>query len=1214
MTTRLNRSQFLSPLLTLALAACSPSAPSEPAAAQAEAYRSPDTTAYYLVLEGPAAAELIAAGQTPEQARALTRAHVQELGRLHRSVRGELERLGVPVVGELSRLANALLVLASPQQLPALGALSAVERVEQVPLYLPSLLSAVPVIGAPQAWTAATPWLGDGVRIAIVDSGIDYLHADFGGSGDAQAYRDNDPTLIEPGSFPTARVIGGYDFVGDDYDPAAGKAVPQPDPDPLDCARQQSMSPAGGHGTHVAGIAAGQGVQADGAAFTGPYEQSLPSTAFSVGPGVAPRASLLAYKVFGCAGGTNAIGIALERAADPDGDGDFSDRVDVVNASLGTAYALDSGTDDRVMANLARVGTLLVVAAGNDGDATYAVGSPSTAPSALSVAASTDAVQLGLQILEPAALAGEIAAVEGGFTRPLAQVGAVEAPVVSVSPADGCSAPTNAALLAGKLALVDRGTCSFVSKLQRLAQAGALAAIVIDNTDAEVPLAMAGGDPGQVPIPGVMIRRSDGERLRAALSASVRARLDPQRPFGGHGNEQLASFSSRGPSALDAALKPEIAAPGSMIDSARVGSGTEARRSDGTSMACPMVAGAAALARQAHPDLTPNDVKALLMNTAAPLVSAKGDPYTVSLVGGGRVDVARAVTQRVTAAADRALGTVGPSFGALVLSRPVEDHRAFTVTNHGATTARYALSVSATYPLTGVALQVTPSELTLPPGESALAQLSLAVQPAELPPLRPDPVTPPVSFEQPRHFVRDIGGHVLLKGLDAASQDLRLPYFASVRAADERTTEPRGCIGADPSGLITLPLGGSTTSERPVTSAFLLGAVSERRPADDPQRQRLDLLAVGAASDVPQRGWEEGTVYFGLVTAGPWTTPARGQVSLPAVDLDVDLDGSTDYRVLVEPVTQTMPYGDVLAAVTYTAGGQATSSRRFINSLPASSLPTYPFDNSVLLLSAFLRDLELPEGQTRLAYRVRTQTIGLGFGNDATDWIELELAHPALDTTRFGVEGRPFFAGDEPVRVGLGADTPAPSLLLLHHSNSLESPRHEILPLTSRNLRVTASLPPSVQPETHITAQVTVESTSEATSSARLRLHLDGGRLQEVLRGGAVLTPASDGTVLVEGVAAARPAELELRITVADVAELRLDASLLEAGCQSTTQDDEATAVSVLGPLELDLSGGCGCQPAPLPRAHGAWLLGVLTGGLLARRRRRDPRGQARAE
>ncbi|MEZ5216473.1 MAG: S8 family serine peptidase [Ilumatobacteraceae bacterium] len=144
------------------------------------------------------------------------------------------------------------------------------------------------------AWEALGT-TGAGMSIGIIDTGIDYTHADFGGSGNPDDFAANDSTVIEDGTFPTAKVLGGFDYVGDAYDagsddPAA--LVPVPDPDPLDCQ---------GHGTHVAGTAAGTGVTADGSTYTGPYDAAALDT-LAIGPGSAPEASLYAYRVFGCDG------------------------------------------------------------------------------------------------------------------------------------------------------------------------------------------------------------------------------------------------------------------------------------------------------------------------------------------------------------------------------------------------------------------------------------------------------------------------------------------------------------------------------------------------------------------------------------------------------------------------------------------------------------------------------------------------------------------------------------------------------------------------------------------------------------------------------------------------------------------------------------------------------------------------------------------------
>ncbi len=740
------------------------------------------------------------------------------------------------IVAKFSRLANAFEVLANPSAIEELRRLPGVVSVEPVPIVSPALASALPVMGAPAAWSKTTPLQGDGVTIGTIDSGIDYTHADFGGPGTAAAYLANDSTVIEPGSFPTAKVIGGWDFVGDDYDAAGRSPIPNPDPDPLDCTKPQQFGIAGGHGTHVAGIAAGMGVDAAGATFTGCYDQSLNLKSFLVAPGVAPKANLYSLKVFGCTGSTTALGQALERAADPNEDGSFDDRLDVVNASLGTAYGLEYPTTEALVENLTKVGTVFVVAAGNDGQEFFSVASPSNLPTTISVAASSDNQFVVLTVLSPASVAGDYVAAEAGATKPLATSGVVSGDLVLANPANGCSSYTNAAQVAGNLVLVDRGGCKSSSKFNNAISAGASAVVLIDDQDEILPFSVGGGDPGSLAIPGVMIRKADGDSLKSAVGlGTVTGSLDPDKPYVGPGTELLASFSSRGPSSVDDRLKPEISAPGSAINSARVGSGTLARRSDGTSMACPFVAGAAALVRQAQPGFSPAEVKAALMNGAQPVKNITGDQYSVSSQGSGRLAVDRSVDLQVIAAADLAQGDVGVSFGALIAAEPATLKKSVTVTNHGSTEAKLAVAVEPSFALPGVEVTATPTSLTLSAGQSATVDLTLALDPNLLGDPGPDPATDPTQYEQPRHYLNEASGLVRLTSTTPAF-DLGVPYLGSVRAAGHRhAVPPDGCNAKD-AGPVAIPIEGDSAETSPVVSAFQLGAEdAENQDTTDPR-------------------------------------------------------------------------------------------------------------------------------------------------------------------------------------------------------------------------------------------------------------------------------------------------------------------------------------------------------------------------------------------
>ena len=267
------------------------------------------------------------------------------------------------VEAQFSRLANALKVRLPLGQVERLRQFDGVIDVKPVVQFHALTSTSVPFIGVTNVWNrgelSAT---GKGVRIGIIDSGIDYTHAMFGGSGKTSDYNRNNPHLIEQNSFPTEKVVGGYDFAGDDYD---GTRAPRPDKDPLDCAENS-------HGSHVAGIAAGVGVLTNGVAYNGGYGKPLNLGKFLIGPGVAPEAKLYALKVFGCEGTTGLSVDAMEWAADPNADGDFDDRLDVVNLSLGSSYTYPE-FEFNAAARLAKLGCAVVRAAGNSGNNFYAL-------------------------------------------------------------------------------------------------------------------------------------------------------------------------------------------------------------------------------------------------------------------------------------------------------------------------------------------------------------------------------------------------------------------------------------------------------------------------------------------------------------------------------------------------------------------------------------------------------------------------------------------------------------------------------------------------------------------------------------------------------------------------------------------------------------------------------------------------------------------------
>src|SRR5262249_51392784 len=156
-----------------------------------------------------------------------------------------------------------------------------VKAVHLVTPKVPDNAHTIPFIGVQQLWAnAGLPVHGEGIKVGVIDTGIDYTHANFGGPGTGAAFNAHNPNNIEAGSFPTAKVVGGTDFAGATYDAAnAATAIPTPDPDPIDRS---------GHGSHVAGTLAGLGVTNAGATYTGSYDLSLDPTTLRIGPGGAP--------------------------------------------------------------------------------------------------------------------------------------------------------------------------------------------------------------------------------------------------------------------------------------------------------------------------------------------------------------------------------------------------------------------------------------------------------------------------------------------------------------------------------------------------------------------------------------------------------------------------------------------------------------------------------------------------------------------------------------------------------------------------------------------------------------------------------------------------------------------------------------------------------------------------------------------------------------
>ena len=607
-------------------------------------------------------------------------AYVANLTNAQAPVRASVEALGGRVISQYTKAYNGIMARVPISQIENIRSLPGVRDVRRAPKHYPALAESVPHIRADAA--AAVPGVngGDGVTIAIIDTGVDYNHAALGGSGDPNDYENNDPDDPSDGDFPNLKVIGGYDFAGTNYDADSdipANTIPVPDGDPLD---------ENGHGTHVASTAAGEGSS-------------------DIGEGVAPNADIYALKVFGVSGSTNLVVDAIEWALDPNGDGDLEDRVDVINMSLGSAFGFTDLLDPEFFAveYATDVGVVVVAASGNAGDVHYITDAPAAADSAISVAASTTAVWSGPTVtINDAPVTytrTEIIYAVANFDAGGSFDVPVTAPLYHVSDLPGatddllCDIPPGATNeLTGQIALIQRGACDFFLKVNNAADLGAVAAIIYNHEDGGNLLITMGGDPVDIPagfVPhddGLILVDAAADGLEVTVSAGddISTQTNPFTPA-----DTIADFSSRGPRSLDAYSKPDVTAPGVSIVAAAMGSGAGGVAFNGTSMATPHVAGVAALVRALHPEWSPEQIKAAIMNTAVDL--AEGS-QAVPLQGAGRVDALNAVSSDAFAIGDE--DQISLSWGVIEIDQDTyQDAKNITLHDLSNTNRTYTVTV-----------------------------------------------------------------------------------------------------------------------------------------------------------------------------------------------------------------------------------------------------------------------------------------------------------------------------------------------------------------------------------------------------------------------------------------------------------------------------------------------------------------------------------------
>lgn len=598
-------------------------------------------------------------------------------------------------------------------------------------------------INAPAVWEGLLPGIaetrGEGMVIAILDTGINFDHPSFAatdgdgfthsnplGSGNFLGWCDPEHPEHDPAYTCNDKLIGAWDYT----DATQGE-----DDGPAD---------SDGHGTHVAGTAAGNRLATINLA-SGEVPVSL--------SGVAPRANLIAYDVCMETCFTSDVVAAINQAV--------QDGVDVINESIGIGGSNFSGSKQQAYLSAAEAGIIAVRAAGNDGPGAGTVSAEP--PWTITTAATTHGRSFENALVDLSGGDSALPDIEG---QSLAR-GHGPAPIVraadfvngnSVQDDGQCLVPFPAGTWTqDEIVVCDRGTIARVDKGANVLAGGAGGLILVDDGNGVVSDAHV--------LPAVHISQADGAALATWLGSGsghqgtitdAASTIDPAAA------DRVAGFSSRGPDGIDM-IKPDLAAPGVSILAAAPpvdGEPEQYQFLSGTSMASPHVAGAAALVRAVRPEWTASEVRSALMGTAVvgALQGADRGPFDV---GGGRIDVSRAVRS------------------GLVLDESFENFSAANAGNVDALNVASLMSSSCDEICTWQRTVRNPTDRTLSFSSSYLGQGALGVSPASftLAPGASQTLEFTLDLRLGEHFSWNFG-RVLLSEAAASVPGFNLPVAA----------------------------------------------------------------------------------------------------------------------------------------------------------------------------------------------------------------------------------------------------------------------------------------------------------------------------------------------------------------------------------------------------------------------------------------------------
>jgi len=685
----------------------------------------------------------------------------------------------------------------------------------------------------------------------------------------------------------------------------------------MDC----TIAQGGGHGTHVAGTIAGYGIKNGhtyGSVAGEYYKSTTDVSTFTLAPGMAPLASLIAVRVFGCDGATELAADGIEKAV--------ALGANVINLSLGSPYGIKGGAEQAAINAAEKAGVTVVIAAGNEGDQPFLVGSPSTEDGAISVAALDDrATYPGMTISYQ--LGGVTTYIGGGTgvgflnTNVYGIGDPIVKDIVSLKQtADatlyslGCPATGDEGAtytpdwnstgedLTNKIVIIRRGNCTFKEKVDAVMARGAVGVIILQRADI-----ISGGDttsyppfqgPG-IPTASIPVLMANGDTETALLAAltgdlvegnSVTLRARAAGVSNPH-YHTVADFSSSGPRWGDLALKPEIAAPGVDIVSAASGSGNGVAWFSGTSMATPVVAGVAALVKQANPKWTPALIKSALINTA----KSVGSNVLLRSVGAGRVNALNAVKAKVTIdAGPNATMSFGMVYGDAAAT--LTKSQTFIVKNNGTTTASYKFAAAAAAGFTipsgvtvkiynGSALVKSTTAIILGAGKSKTLTVKLVATAAAQ-----------------RNFSTsgESSLNAIITATSSGKPSLRLPVIAMFQHVEKFTFGAEG--NTSPYVLnYQVTTGGQDAYQTDGTAVTrsVYPYVWLARDGQERIGNGADIKDIGVnAKDIPL-AWQPGDGKFEMLITS-WDLMSNPALNEWDIELDTDNNGVADQTIILE--------------------------------------------------------------------------------------------------------------------------------------------------------------------------------------------------------------------------------------------------------------------------------------------------------------------------